>query len=211
MKCLALAIFLISSVSFSQVGINTATPNALLDVNSTSQGILIPRVALVNTTQELPVTNPASGSLVNGTLVYNTATVNDVRPGFYYWKDVRWIPLISNPQILNFTSYTLPSPSGTNEDVDLLLGSTNYHFNVFRIVHSGAEIGGITAGEHGRIVYIYNGSTSDLKLLADANSASTAANRFSTTGDVIIKEGNTVIAIYDGLYRNRWSIARSDN
>ncbi len=211
MKILALSLLLISGTVFSQVGINTTEPKAALDVTSTNQGILIPRVALVQTSQELPVTNPDTGTLIDGTLVYNTATINDVRPGFYFWKDVRWIPLISNPQILSFTSITLPSASGQNNNVDFLLNGANYNSNVFRIVHSGAELGGIVAGEHGRIVYIYNGTSTDLKILSENNSTSTPANRFSADGDLILKPGNTVIVIYDGLYLNRWSVVRSDN
>ena len=211
MKYLALTIFLISNVSFSQVGVNTTNPNAMLDVNSSTTGILIPRVELVLTTQELPVTNPETGGLINSTLVYNTATINDVQPGFYYWKDIRWVPLISNPQTLNFTSITLPSPSGTNEDIDFLLNTTNYNYNVFRVVHSGAELGGITAGGHGRIIYLYNGNSTDLKILAESNSASTPANRFSADGDLVLKPGNSIAIIYDGLYLNRWSVVSSNN
>ncbi|WP_158655107.1 hypothetical protein [Flavivirga eckloniae] len=210
MKYLTLSILLISSVSFSQVGINTINPNAILDVSSTTQGILIPRVALVLTTQELPITNPASGALVNGTLVYNTVTVNDVQPGFYYWKGTRWVPLISNLHEYDFASISLPSPSGTNEDVDFLLATSNFNSNIFRIVHSGAELGGITNGAHGRVIYIYNESATDLKILSHTNSTSVAANRFSTDGDLVIKPGNTAMAIYDGLYKNRWSVIKSD-
>ncbi len=211
MRKLPLIVFLLSCMSYAQVGIQTTDPQGVLDVESTTEGILIPRVALVETTQQAPVLNPRGGNLANGTLVYNTARVNDVFPGFYYWKDIRWQPLISDGQILNFTSVTLPSPSGTNNNADFLLGTTNYFFNVFRIVHSGAELGGIIDGQHGRIIYIYNESNTDLKILAEDNSASAPANRFSADGDIIIKPGNTLIVVYDAIYANRWSVVRSDN
>lgn len=70
------------------VGIGTNTPNASakLDVVSTNTGVLIPRVALTMTTAAGPVTAPAT-SLV----VYNTATVADVTPGFYYWDGTKWV------------------------------------------------------------------------------------------------------------------------
>lgn len=68
--------------SYAQVGIGTANPDpsALLDMNSTSQGMLSPRMT---TTQRLEIDTPA-----NGLLVYDT-TEN----GFYFYEDDSWEPL----------------------------------------------------------------------------------------------------------------------
>ncbi len=75
------------------VGINStgATPNtsALLDVDAApanNKGILIPRVALTITTSNAPI----GASVATSLLVYNTATVNDVTPGYYYWDGAAW-------------------------------------------------------------------------------------------------------------------------
>ena len=72
----------------NNVGIGTNSPNAssVLDVTATDKGLLIPRVALVQTTNPSPVTSPATSLLV-----YNTATVNDVVPAFYYWDGSQWV------------------------------------------------------------------------------------------------------------------------
>jgi hypothetical protein len=75
------------------VGINddNSTPNtsAMLDVFSINKGLLIPRIALTSTTVAAPVTFPEASLLV-----YNTATVNDVVPGYYYWNGTtEWIRL----------------------------------------------------------------------------------------------------------------------
>jgi len=81
--------------AFSQgVGIN-GTGNApaassMLDVSSTNTGLLIPRLALTQTTSASPVTSP-----VTSLLVYNTATVNDVTPGYYYWNGSAWARILS--------------------------------------------------------------------------------------------------------------------
>ncbi|UPT71717.1 MAG: tail fiber domain-containing protein [Flavobacterium sp. JAD_PAG50586_2] len=76
-------------------GIGTSLPNALLDVNATDNGILIPRVILSSVLVQTPVVNPRSGVLPVSTLVYNTATAgvspNNVYPGFYYWNGIKWI------------------------------------------------------------------------------------------------------------------------
>lgn len=207
-----LLLALVSAVVTSQVGINTTSPAGMLDISSTDEGILIPRVALVQTTQELPVTNPKGGGIENSTMVYNTATVNDVFPGYYYWQNGRWIRLANDPRFLTFTTITLPNPTGLNEDQDFLLPTTNYNVDVFRILHDGADLGGISDGIHGRVIYMYNGDASkDMKLLSLINSTSAATNKFSLENDVILKPGNAIILFYDALYLNRWIVARSDN
>lgn len=70
-------LFFITSLN-AQVGIGTTDPQGALDITSTTDGLLIPRVALVNLATVTVVTPTESE------LVYNTATVNDVTPGYYY-------------------------------------------------------------------------------------------------------------------------------
>ena len=88
----------------AQVAINTngAAPDnsAMLDVNSTAKGILIPRVALTGIADATTISSPATSLLV-----YNTATAgttpNNVTPGYYYWDATVWQRLQN----------TLPTPS----------------------------------------------------------------------------------------------------
>lgn len=64
-------------------------PDALLDLKqtgATEKGILMPRVALQKT--DLP--NPLSAH-EEGMVVYNTATVADLTPGFYYNNGAKWM------------------------------------------------------------------------------------------------------------------------
>lgn len=78
----------------AQVGIGTTVPNGALDVTSTNNGLLIPRVALTATNAAAPLTAPTTSELV-----YNTATAgvipNNVTPGYYYWNGAAWIRLLS--------------------------------------------------------------------------------------------------------------------
>lgn len=73
------------------IGIGTTAPNAssLLEVSSTSKGVLIPRVALTSISDVSTISSPATSLLV-----YNTATAgvspNNVTPGFYYWNGTAW-------------------------------------------------------------------------------------------------------------------------
>jgi hypothetical protein len=93
-KILPIMLFL-TLISNAQVGVGTTTPAGALDITSTNDGLLIPRVALTNSTTAT-VTSPTKSELV-----YNTATAGDVTPGYYYWETTptvasdRWIRLVS--------------------------------------------------------------------------------------------------------------------
>ncbi len=95
------------AVSIAQVGINTTTPDGVLDLNSDEEkynggvnkyGLVLPRVALIKNDISSPVVDPSTGtpgSLPIGTVVYNTATTNygsnSVYPGIYMWDGIDWI------------------------------------------------------------------------------------------------------------------------
>ncbi|WP_312508514.1 hypothetical protein [Chryseobacterium culicis] len=90
MKNLNLNIILlfVGNIAFSQVGINTPSPEATLDVRAknhlgavtSKDGVLVPRVNDLS----------ASGS-VNGQLVYLIADSGVFKKGFYYWNGTEWI------------------------------------------------------------------------------------------------------------------------
>ena len=77
------------------VGIGTTpNPSAMLDVSSTSRGLLAPRLALTGSTDATTISNGNVTSL----LVYNTATASDVIPGYYYWNGTAWVGLENTDQ-----------------------------------------------------------------------------------------------------------------
>lgn len=132
-------------------GIGTALPNASLDVNASDKGILIPRVALSSILLQAPITNPQGGALVNGTMVYNTATAgtapNNVKSGFYYWNTNKWIRLDTNGEnnskyyssvgstSVVMTNYSTPMPDMNvsfvpNDDLAIMNFSANGYFDL---------------------------------------------------------------------------------
>jgi hypothetical protein len=88
--------------------------SAMLEVNSASKGILIPNVALTGITDATTITSPAASLLV-----YNTATVSDVEPGYYYNSGTAVLPVWSrlstgtNSQIGTNTTNYLSKWNGT--------------------------------------------------------------------------------------------------
>lgn len=73
-----------SATAFSQVGINTITPNpsAALDVTSGDKGMLIPRM---DSASRAAIASPATGLLI-----YQT---NGVTPGFFFYNGSAWTEL----------------------------------------------------------------------------------------------------------------------
>ncbi len=75
--------------------------SAILEVESTNKGVLMPRVALSSITDATTIASPA-----NALTVFNTATAgtapNDVVPGYYYWStaESKWVRLLDNPEAL---------------------------------------------------------------------------------------------------------------
>ncbi len=100
--------FLANSFSYSQVGINTTTPNGILEISSSNQGIVLPRLSLTATNVMTPAVNPQTGNIPNGTAVYNTNSTftgtNDVSPGIYVWITDKWIPQFDRKQSVLYES-----------------------------------------------------------------------------------------------------------
>lgn len=81
---------ILSSAQTSSVGIGTTNPdaNAILEVQSSNKGFLLPRLELLSTALPAPMS-----AHVEGLTVYNTATAGDVTPGYYYNTGAKWIRL----------------------------------------------------------------------------------------------------------------------
>jgi len=82
-----LGALLLSSIVYSQVGINTDVPEASLDIRAKNHngavtakdGVLVPRVNSL-----------AVNGSVNGQLVYLIADAGSFTQGFYYWNGSSW-------------------------------------------------------------------------------------------------------------------------
>ncbi|MDC8004202.1 hypothetical protein POV27_09080 [Aureisphaera galaxeae] len=213
LRPLFLALLFISMQGYAQIGMNTTDPEGMLDISSTTQGVIMPRVALTNTTVAAPVVNNSAKGpkLADGTMVYNTNTVNDVFPGYYYWQTDRWIRLDGKGK--QFHTITLPALN--NNNVDFSLTGANNYIDIFRLDRSvGSDIflSGIDGGTHGKAIQVYNlSSTYQLTILSELNAAaSSAENRFFLDQDVVLKPGRGTILVYDGVV-NRWIVFRGDN
>lgn len=121
---ISLSLILLLTFSLNaQVGIGTTTPEAALDITSTTDGFLIPRVALVS----ISSTSPLLITPADAELVFNTETVGSLTPGFYYWSTAigSWVRIGD--------AVTPPPPSatggwllaGNNATATDFIGTTN--------------------------------------------------------------------------------------
>lgn len=181
-------------ISHAQVGINTPTPDAsaALDVESTTQGMLVPRMTEA---QRDLVATPATGLLV-----YQT----DGTAGFYFYDGTAWTSLsgggggaaggTSEPDSLVIDAFSIDYDTIYIDDTNrIMTSSTPASFwgdkqHVIFLEGPGVltqdiVIGAITASRyHGRILSI--------------------RNRTSQTVDFVNEDG------YDPVPENRWSSSK---
>jgi len=109
-------LLLLTSFNYAQnIGINNtgAIPNAsaMLDVESTDKGVLIPRVNIADLTTAAPVTTPATSLLV-----YNTNTTTG--EGYYYWDATKWVKLLDGNTTADHDWYEVGTTTAPNSITD---------------------------------------------------------------------------------------------
>ena len=86
--------------------------NALLDLkqdntdNSSTKGLLLPRVKLNSTGESTPMTAPVE----KGMIVYNTESTGDVMPGVYYNDGTKWVGT-QDKKWFYMPAFNLPVPT----------------------------------------------------------------------------------------------------
>ncbi len=166
---IAILFFGFCTYSNAQVGIGTTTPNpsSILDIESNSQGILIPRVELTSTNDTTTIT----GGNVESLLIYNTQLISDVQPGYYYWDNSVWVRVAAgsnadNQKVSNF------SVIGANLSITLENGNT-----------ATVPISDITTGSDTNIA--------NSNLILDANRTLTTGNyELNIDSNTLVIEGN---------------------
>lgn len=136
---LALITGMIASAQVRIGGTGTAVDaNAILELQSTTKGLLFPKVALTSTTAFAPLSAHTAGMTV-----YNTATAGDVTPGLYVNSGTAWVSLggsASSSAALNVTAEQTASYTALATD-DIIL--VNYNTGGLKITlpSTGVPVG----------------------------------------------------------------------
>ncbi len=168
---LSIIICIITAISFAQnnVGIGTATPSssALLDITSTTKGLLIPRMT---TAQRSAIAAPAKGLMVFD---------NDSN-SFWFYNGSAWINIAAN----GGSGWALTGNSGTSLATDFI-GTTDNQSLLFKVNNkrfgffdtNGSIVIGNLAGSYnyaynniaiGSKALFFNGSISNLVAIGDS-------------------------------------------
>lgn len=119
-------IFALSINSSAQVGINTTSPGdgSILDVESSTAGILIPRISIPDLTEIAPVVEDTAAE--ESLLVYNTNATTG--KGFHYWDGDDWIAVSFKDGDFHEVGTSTP-PDDITDDVfrtgDVAIGKTS--------------------------------------------------------------------------------------
>lgn len=147
---------------------NTVNSNSLMELESTSKGMLLPRVTLTSTTSFAPLT-----AHVQGMTIYNTATAGSgttaVSPGYYYDDGTQWV------RILNLANITALEPwydAATNTPATTNAQNIYHAGNVGIALNSGTTLtpsATLDVNGTSRIRNLPTGVASDLLLSTDTN------------------------------------------
>ena len=167
----------------------TPAASAMLDVYSTTKGMLVPRVALVSTV------SPISGTKTQGLLVWNTSTSGTYpQVGFYFWNGSDWEMVGSNNTFSNGITKT-----GTNVQLGgSLTQNTTITQGNYGIVHNLSGTGDFDVQDAGVSAFFVgdNGNTG-IGTNSPAHKLDVSGN--VRIGDNIMIEGTPTYKVYRNL------------
>jgi len=176
---------------YSQVGIGTTTPNGALDINSSTNGVLVSNVSLTSRNVAAPVVNPNGGALLAGTLVWNTATAgtspNNVTPGFYYWDGSSWVAIAGS----GGKNWSLVGNSGTTAGTNYL--GTNDTQNLQLRTNSTERL--TIDGSNGNVAIGTSTVPSNIKLEVSAGSSNGIFGHSNNVGGYLGRESTISIGV----------------
>ncbi|MFD0989088.1 hypothetical protein ACFQ1R_03190 [Mariniflexile jejuense] len=185
----------INSAGIAQVGIGTITPDAsaMLDINTTTKGLLAPRMTTV---QKNAITSPS-----NGLIVYDTNLGK-----FSYYNGSTWITIAANIERDNYvlvkSAADLPAPSA---GVITLIPGTMYEINGSitlsnKIQLNGCEVAGadsnndklIFTGTGALFTGTKGGIIKNLTLIGNGTNSLFSMNDATQTLNLFLRGSNVV-------------------
>jgi len=104
-----------SNTVFAQGGVKigqnptTINPNAIVEMESSNKGMLLPRVALSSLVNPAPLS-----AFVKGMVVFNTASTDSILPGLYYSEGTKWVKISQSGPSGGATATTTWNLAGNN-------------------------------------------------------------------------------------------------
>ena len=196
---LLLPFLLSGTVLMAQQGFGTNNPasTAVVDMEASHKGLLIPRVKLKATNDSAPISGtPAPFLLVFNTENAGTAPTN-VAPGFYYWNNGGWIRLLNAGELSAGSEWNVDgnvgagAVLGTKDAKDMVIKTAN---NDRLHITSGGSVGVNTASPSSSALLELSSTTQGFlpPRMAASNVSSPSA------GMVIYNTTSNCLAYYNG-------------
>lgn len=138
-------VFFFVVIMNAQVGIGTTAPDGALDITSSTDGFLIPRVDLTSLISSSPLTLPTISELV-----YNKGTLLSPA-GFFYWNGTEWTQLmttlatswntIGNGSLSGTTNFI-----GTTDGIDVAFRRSNTPAGKISATSTSFGVGALQSG-----------------------------------------------------------------
>jgi hypothetical protein len=157
----------------------TPASGAMLDVKSTSKGLLPPRVSLISTADVATIPSPAAGLIVYNT---NASITNGNGIGYYYWDGTTWVHFEGSGQAQVLSTISL-SANAT------LLKTNNIVFSSGNIT---LTLPVVTAADNGVQISVKNTGTFTDLVTVQGSGGATIDNL--TTSSLTRWEGKTYVA-----------------
>ena len=199
-KLLFIPALFLSTLINAQVGIGTTEiQNGVeLQIESSTKGILIPRVALTTTLLAAPV---GPTPIATGILIYNTASagvgITGVTPGFYYWSGTEWTALKSTAG----QNWSLIGNGGTSPGTQYLGTSDNQNLQVrtnatlrMTVENDGQVIVGASATPQTNTLTTINAGATQIGLFVNSSNSARTIRALNSTGTQFVIDGGNLDA-----------------
>ncbi len=188
-----------SNAQAQSIGIGTQTPNAnaLLDLNSETKGLLIPRIPLLALNNAAPFAIPPTSLLV-----FNTTFTSELSQGFYFWRGNKWNRLTSSDDVWSTTgnagTNAAPSFIGTTDNVSLWFRVRNVNSGLIDSGNSRTTFGYGTARSAGGP----NNSAFGYKALGSSSSQAVGNTAIGFLAIEILRRGFSNVGVGGFTIRN---------
>lgn len=103
MKIKFLLLYIISSLTFAQIGVNktNVNVNSAFETGATNQGVLIPRIPIVKNFTDKTFLNLPSETIPDGLLIFCEGGTGSLGSGYYFWQNNQWNYVLDLKNIQN--------------------------------------------------------------------------------------------------------------
>jgi len=213
LKYLLTLIYTIGYTQNAAIGIDTNSPQGILDINSINSGIIFPKIALQSVFDEVTITNANPlNKIAEGTIIWNTSnntstvtTANSkLIPGLYIWKNPRWRRLLDQTSVIKNVELGKNTPDFT---------STSCTSSVWTELTSNlGTTFSVNEDEISNISFYFNGQQNyicDLELVLNFKGKHPGLLEIflkSPTGDLIeLMDGNGPISLFDRTFTSKFT------